>query len=187
MWQEGHEEWSQAVEHWRNERYERDAHSSSDANVHVVLGFVHRMAWGLFSSPVEPYQKEEWPFVNEATGTTDAGGNSVPNHPKGLGKERVREEVELQWGEVEALSKQMSRKRWAKQAHSLAVAWWSCRILDTVLGEDRDGNGKDERCTKCAESHCAQVCALAPLRDDQPDSVTFHRVAAKNLIRQILL
>ncbi len=60
--------------------------------------------------------------MNEATGTTDAGGNSVPNHPKGLGKERVREEVELQWGEVEALSKQMSRKRWAKQAHSLAVA-----------------------------------------------------------------
>ena len=70
--------------------------------------------------------------MNEATGTTDAGGNSVPNHPKGLGKEQVREGIEveeaqamsaeLQWGEVEALSKQMSRKRWAKQPHSLAVA-----------------------------------------------------------------
>lgn len=70
--------------------------------------------------------------MNEATGTSDAGGNSVANHPKGLGKERVREEVEveeaqakseqLQWGEVEALSKQMSRKRLAKQPRSLAVA-----------------------------------------------------------------
>jgi hypothetical protein len=34
--------------------------------------------------------------VNEATGTTDAGWNSVANHPKGLGKGRVREEVEVQ-------------------------------------------------------------------------------------------
>jgi len=51
----------------------------------------------------------------------------VANHPTGLGKERVREEVEmgeaqatsveLQWGEVEELSKQMRRKRWAKQQH----------------------------------------------------------------------
>jgi len=162
-----------------------------------VLWFVCLAVWCLVASPVEPYPKKEELFVNEATGTSDAGGNSVANHPKGLGKERVREEVEveeaqatsaeLQWAEVEALSKQMSRKRWATQPHSLAVACWSCRILDTALGEDRDGNGKDERCTKCAESHCAQVCALVPLRDDQPDSVTFHRVAAKNLIRQIIL
>jgi len=59
--------------------------------------------------------------VNEATGTTDAGWNSVANHPKELGKERVREEGEveeaqapsetLQWGEVETLSKQVRRKR----------------------------------------------------------------------------
>ncbi len=81
----------------------------------------------LVSSPIEASQKKEERFVNEATGTTDAGCNSVANHPKGLGKERVREEVEmgeaqatsveLPWGEVEALSKQMRRKRWAKPQH----------------------------------------------------------------------
>ena len=53
--------------------------------------------------------------------------NSVANHPTGLGKERVREEVEmaeaqatsveLQWEEGETLSKQMCLKRWAKQEH----------------------------------------------------------------------
>ena len=63
--------------------------------------------------------------MNEATGTSDAGWNSVANHPTGLEKERVREEVEmgeaqatsveLQWGEVEALLKQMRRKGRAKQ------------------------------------------------------------------------
>jgi hypothetical protein len=68
--------------------------------------------------------------VNEATGTSDAGWNSVANHPKGLGKERVRGEVEveeaqapsekLQWrevGEWETLSKEMCRKRQAKPPH----------------------------------------------------------------------
>ncbi len=110
-----------------DERYERDAHSMRDANVHVGLGSVSLAVCCLFSSPVEAYQKEEEPFVNEATGTTDAGWNSVANHPKGLGKERVREEVEvqeaqatsakLQWGEEEALSKQMRWKRWAKKPH----------------------------------------------------------------------
>jgi hypothetical protein len=70
--------------------------------------------------------------VNEAIETSDAGGNSVANHPKGLGAKRVREEgemgeaqatsVELQWGEGEALLKQMRRKKGAKQEHSLAVA-----------------------------------------------------------------
>ena len=60
--------------------------------------------------------------MNEAIGTTDAGWNSVANHPKELGKERVREEVEVEeaqapsetlhwgeWGEWETLSKQMRR------------------------------------------------------------------------------
>jgi hypothetical protein len=92
-----------------------------------VLGFVCLIGCWLVSSPVEASQKEEERFVNEATGTTDAGENSVANHPKGLGKEWVREEVEmgeaqatpveLQWGEGEALSKQRGRKRWAKQRH----------------------------------------------------------------------
>lgn len=70
--------------------------------------------------------------MNEATGTTDAGWNSVANHPKELGKERVQEEVEveeaqatsekLHWGEVETLSKQLRRERQAKSPHLLAVA-----------------------------------------------------------------
>ena len=68
-----------------DERYERDAHSTRDANVHVGLGSVYLAVCCLFSSPVEAYQKGEEPFVNEATGTTDAGWNSVANHPKGLG------------------------------------------------------------------------------------------------------
>ena len=110
-----------------DERYGRGAHSTRDANAHVELGFVSLAVCWLASSPVEASQKKEERFVNEATGTTDAGWNSVANHPKGLGKERVREEVEmgeaqatlveLQWEEVEALSKPMRRKRWAKQQH----------------------------------------------------------------------
>ena len=65
--------------------------------------------------------------MNEATGTSDAGWNSVANHPTGLGMERAREEMEqgeaqapseeLQWEKVETLSKQMRPKRWAKQRH----------------------------------------------------------------------
>ena len=93
--------------------------------MHVVLGFVSLAVCSLFSSDVEASQKEEGRFANGAVGTTDAGWNSVANRPIGLGKERVRGEVgvgeaqatsaELQWEEVEALSKQMYRKRWAKQ------------------------------------------------------------------------
>jgi len=95
--------------------------------VHVVLGFACLAVCWLVSSPIEASQKKEERFVNEATGTTDAGGNCVANHPTGRGKERVREEVEmgeaqapsekLQWGEVEMLSKQKRRKREAKQQH----------------------------------------------------------------------
>src|SRR6266478_3305692 len=44
----------------------------------------------LVSSAVEAYRKVAGWFVNEATGTSDAGWNSVANHPKELGKERVR-------------------------------------------------------------------------------------------------
>jgi hypothetical protein len=86
-----------------------------------VLSFACLAVCWLVSSPVEASQKKEERFVNEATGTTDAGGNCVANHPKGLGKERVREKVEIgeaqapserfHWGEVEALSKQKCRKR----------------------------------------------------------------------------
>lgn len=65
--------------------------------------------------------------MNEATGPSDAGWNSVANHPKGLGKERVRGEVEveeaqtlskkLQWGQGETRLKEMCRKREAKALH----------------------------------------------------------------------
>ena len=67
--------------------------------------------------------------MSEASEKSSAGENSVANHPIELGTERVGEEgergeahvtsVDLQWG---ALSKQMSRKREAKQRHSLAGA-----------------------------------------------------------------
>jgi hypothetical protein len=115
------------VERERNERYEQDAHSSSNANAHVVLWFVCLTVCWLVASLVEPSQEKEERFVNEAIGTTDAGWNSVANHPTELGTERVREEVEvgeaqatsveLQWEEVEVLSKQMRPKRWAKPRH----------------------------------------------------------------------
>jgi len=57
--------------------------------------------------------------VNEATATSDAEWNSVANHPTGLGKERVREEVEVEEAQVpsETLSKQMRGKREAKPPH----------------------------------------------------------------------
>jgi hypothetical protein len=57
--------------------------------------------------------------VNEATGSTDAGWNSVANHPTGLGKEQVREEVEVDEAQAtsETLSKQMRRKREATAPH----------------------------------------------------------------------
>jgi hypothetical protein len=86
----------------------------------------------LISSPVEPSQEKEERFVNEAIETSDAAENSVANYPTELGTERVREEgelgeahalsVELQWGAVEALSKQVCGKRGAKQERSLAEA-----------------------------------------------------------------
>jgi hypothetical protein len=62
------------------------------------------------------------------------------------------------------------------------VACWSLRILDTVLAEDRDGNGKDERRRPCAESRWARVCALARLRGDQPGSVIPIRVLTDNIL-----
>ena len=84
------------------------------------------------SSPVELSQEKEEPFVSEATAPSNAAGNSEANHPTELGTERVREErelgeahatsVELQWVEVEALSKQVCGKRGAKQERSLAEA-----------------------------------------------------------------
>jgi len=134
--------------------------------------------------------------VNEAIETSDAGGNSVANHPKEPGAKRVREEgemgeaqamvVELQWREGEALLKQMQRLGGAKPQHSLAEAsssWW---ILDTALEEDRNGNGTREPHRQCAQSRCAQVCALARKADDQLGSVLCHRVAAENRSQQIL-
>jgi hypothetical protein len=65
--------------------------------------------------------------VCEANASSDGGVDSVANLPKGQGKERVGEEVEvaeaqpkvveLQWGEAEAQSKQMGQKRGAKTPH----------------------------------------------------------------------
>jgi len=49
--------------------------------------------------------------VNEATETTDVGGNSVANHPTGLGAERVREEGEM--GEAQATSVEL---QWEEEA-----------------------------------------------------------------------
>ena len=54
----------------------------------------------------------------EANESIDGVFDSVPNLPKGLGKERVREEVEvaeLQRVEVEAAPKQMGEKRLTKE------------------------------------------------------------------------
>jgi hypothetical protein len=66
------------------------------------------------------------------------------------------------------------------------LACWSSRIPGTASAVDKDGNDTRERRRPCAESRCAQVCALALLRDDQPGSVTCQRVAAENRSRQIL-
>jgi len=74
---------------------------------------------------MERSQEKEEPFVSEATEKSSAGWNSVANHPTGLGTERVQEEVEqgeapsveLQWREVDVLSKQMCWKGGAKQQH----------------------------------------------------------------------
>jgi len=92
-----------------------------DANALVVLWFACLAVCWPVASPVEPFQEKEERFVNEAIGTTDAGWNSVANHPTELGTKRVGEEVEageaqatsvgLQWEVVEALSKRMRPKR----------------------------------------------------------------------------
>ena len=42
-------------------------------------------------------------------------------------------------------------------------------LLDTDLEENRDGNDMREHHRPCVQSRCAQVCALAALRGDQPD------------------
>lgn len=101
------------------ERYGQDAHATRDANAHVERGCVSLEVGSLVSFPVEAEQKEAARFVNEATGPTDAGWNSVANLPTGRGKERVREEVE---GEEAQAPSEMRRKREAKALHSLAVA-----------------------------------------------------------------
>ena len=101
------------------ERYGQDAHSTRDANAHVVRGCVSLAVGYLVSFPVEAEQKEAARFVNEATGPTDAGWNSVANPPTGRGKERVREEVEGEEAQApsETPSKQRRRKREAKALH----------------------------------------------------------------------
>jgi len=63
-----------------------------------------------------------------------------------------------------------------------ALLW----LLDTDLEENRDGNDMREHHRPCVQSRCAQVCALAALRGDQPDSVRCHRVGAQNRSQQIL-
>ena len=63
--------------------------------------------------------------MSEATEKSSAGWNSEANHPTELGTQRVQEEVEqggalsveIQWGEVDALSKQVRWKGGAKQQH----------------------------------------------------------------------
>src|SRR6266566_4965107 len=59
-------------------------------------------------------------------------------------------------------------------------------LLDTDLEENRDGNDMREHHRPCVQGRCAQVCALAALRGDQPDSVRCHRVGAQNRSQQIL-
>jgi hypothetical protein len=102
-----------------DECYGRDAHATRDANAHVESGFVSLAVGSLVSSPVEAEQKKAARFVNEATGPTDAGWNSVANPPTGLGTERVREEVEGEEAQAtsETLSKQRRGKREAKAPH----------------------------------------------------------------------
>ena len=52
----------------------------------------------------------------EANESIDGVFDSVPNLPKGLGKERVREEVEVaELQQVEAAPKQMGEKRLTKE------------------------------------------------------------------------
>ena len=101
------------------ECYGRDAPATRDANAPVESGCASLAVGSRVSSPVEAEQQEAARFVNEATGPTDAGWNSVANPPTGLGKERVREEVEGEEAQAtfEMLSKQRRRKREATPPH----------------------------------------------------------------------
>jgi hypothetical protein len=114
--------------------------------------------------------------VCEAHETIDDGADSEANRPKGLGEERVEEEAmagaEPEW---------MGEKRAAKKRDSLVEASLSLKILDTLPEEGRDGNVSFVPHTQYAESHCVQVCALAQLKGDQPDSVRFHLAGEQNL------
>ena len=94
------------------------------------------MGYWLVASLVEAFQEKEEPFVNAAPEKRSAGWNSEANHPKELGRARVREAVvkvgeaqahpeELQEGEVEEQSKPRCQKRWATQQRLLAGACWS--------------------------------------------------------------
>jgi len=90
-----------------------------------VIWCVYLAVYWLVSSPTERSQEKEGSFVSEADEKSSAGWNSGANHPTGLGTERVQEEVEqagalsveLQWGEVDALSKQVCWKGGAKPQH----------------------------------------------------------------------
>src|SRR5271157_4416247 len=105
------------------ERSGQDAHAMRDANAHVVCGCVSLAVGSLVSFPVEAEQKEAARFVNEATGPTDAGWNSVANPPTGRGKERIKERIreEVEGEETQAPSEtpsnQRRRKREAKALH----------------------------------------------------------------------
>ena len=102
-----------------DERSGRDAHATRDANAPVESGCVSLAVCARVASPVAAEQKEAGRFVNEATGPTDAGWNSVANHPTGLGKERVREGVEVEEAQTpsETRSKQLRWKKEAKAPH----------------------------------------------------------------------
>jgi hypothetical protein len=56
-----------------------------------------------------------------------------------------------------------------------AASWWS-RILDTVRGVDKGGNGQCGPHITRARSRCAPVCVLAGTADGLPGSAAFHRV-----------
>ncbi len=100
----------------------------------------------------------------------------MANHPTGLGKERIRQEmgeahatsVELAvgGGAVEADAEDAVGQTTALTRTQASSLLW---LLDTDLEENRDGNDMREHHRPCVQSRCAQVCALAALRGDQPD------------------
>jgi len=93
-WQAIHGVSPSGVEPSSSVHCERNAHSTRDANVHVVFGCVSLAMGRPVSPPVEASQKKKEQLVNEATGPSDAGWSCVANHSRGPGTERVREEVE---------------------------------------------------------------------------------------------